>query len=175
MFFKQLKQSINPVRRKILNDPYYRLQNLEEVAIASELGVKIDVNTATIDDWLRLPIFSIHQAKTLVQLTQNGVQFLSIEEIAAALNMTPQRLKPFVPILDFCYTDPDSLLTPQKINPNLATAEDLLGIPLLTQTLVEQIISDRQQYGHYKNLAEFQQRLGLNSQLISQLMYYLKF
>lgn len=174
MIFNYFKQQINPIRRKISSDPYYRLKNLEEVAIAAELGLKIDVNTATVDDWLRLPGLSIHQAQMLVKLTNNGLQFLSIEDIAAALNIHPQRLKPLTPLLDFCYYSQESLLTPQKINVNLATEEELLPIPLLDQELITRIIIDREQKGIYKNLADFQHRLGLNSQLIAQLMYYLQ-
>ena len=54
------------IRNKIANDPYYRFQSLQEIAIAAELGIKIDVNQATVDDWLRLPGLSIHQARSLV-------------------------------------------------------------------------------------------------------------
>ena len=43
------------LKRRILNDPFYRFQSLEEVAIAVELGIKIEVNQATVDEWLRLP------------------------------------------------------------------------------------------------------------------------
>ncbi|MEL7421226.1 MAG: ComEA family DNA-binding protein, partial [Cyanobacteria bacterium J06555_3] len=42
------------IRNKIANDPYYRFQSMKEIAIAAELGIKIDVNLATVDDWLRL-------------------------------------------------------------------------------------------------------------------------
>ncbi|MGL5036125.1 MAG: hypothetical protein ACRC6M_20260 [Microcystaceae cyanobacterium] len=35
------------LKRQILNDPLYRFQSLEEVAIAAQLGVKIEVNSIT--------------------------------------------------------------------------------------------------------------------------------
>lgn len=175
MFFSQLKRKINPVYRQILNNPYYRLKNLEEVAIAAELGLKIDVNSATVDDWLRLPGLSIHQARMLVELRNNGVQFLSIEDIAAALNISDQRLKPLTPILDFCYYEEESLLTPPKTNLNLASYQELIKIPLLDENLIDKILSDRQANGNYKTLADFQQRLSLDSQVISLLMYYIQF
>ncbi len=175
MFFSHLSHKINPLKRKILNDPYYRFKNLEEIAIASELGIKIDVNSATIDDWLRLPFFSIHQARLLVELRSNGVQFLSIEDMATALNITPQRLQPLMPILDFCYCDSDSLVMPQKVNINLASREELQTLPLLSSKLIEQIIDHRQAEGKYQNLANFQQRLSLDGQFIAQLMYYIQF
>lgn len=82
----QWTQQQGPLRAQILADPYYRFQSLAEVALAAELGISIDVNQASVDDWLRLPGLSIHQARQLVQLTQNGVQFYAIEDIAAALS-----------------------------------------------------------------------------------------
>jgi DNA uptake protein ComE-like DNA-binding protein len=163
------------LRKKILNDPYYRFQSLEEIAIAATLGIKIDVSRATVDDWLRLPGISIHQARNLVELTRNGVNLLSIEDLAAALNVSVQRLKPLEPILQFSYHHPESLLTPTKLNPNTATVEQLLDLPFLSPRLAEMIVIQRQDKGIYRNLADFQQRLGLDSQLISQLLHYLQF
>src|SRR3712207_5879865 len=87
------------IRVRIQNDPYYRLQSSEEIAIAAELGMQIDVNQAGVDDWLRLPGLSIHQARSLVELTGSGVQFCCIEDLAAALSCPVQRLKPLQPIL----------------------------------------------------------------------------
>ena len=34
------------IKSKIANDPYYRFQSLKEVAIAIELGIRIDANLA---------------------------------------------------------------------------------------------------------------------------------
>jgi hypothetical protein len=49
------------IRTRIQSDPYYRLQSPAEIAIAATLGMRIDVNQASVDDWLRLPGISIHQ------------------------------------------------------------------------------------------------------------------
>ena len=76
-----LKMSL---RSRIVEDPYYRFRSAFEIAVAADLGVKIDVNQATVDDWLRLPGISIHQANQLVTLSQAGVAFYSISDVAAA-------------------------------------------------------------------------------------------
>lgn len=172
---QSLSAKLNPVRQRILNDPYYRLRSLQEVAIAAELGLKLDVNRASVDDWLRLPGISIHQARSLVELSGMGVQFLCLEDLAAALSVSIGRLKPLEPVLYFSYYDPDSLEMPLRINPNTASVEQLLEIPLINPTLAEKIVSDRLQNGLYRNLANLQQRLNLNRQLIAQLMHYLNF
>jgi DNA uptake protein ComE-like DNA-binding protein len=36
-------------------------------------------------------------------------------------------------------------------------------------------VQNREENGNYRNLVDFQRRLALNSQLISQLMHYLQF
>ncbi|MGH2412437.1 MAG: helix-hairpin-helix domain-containing protein [Microcystaceae cyanobacterium] len=163
------------IRARILSNPYYRFGSLEEIAIAVELGIRIDVNRASVDDWLRVPGISIHQAKTLVELAGVGVQFLSLEDIAAAISISVHRLKPLEPILDFCYYDVESLLVPQRINPNLASVEQLEKIPLIESALASTIVQNRQEYGSYRNLADLQRRIALSSQFISQLMHYLHF
>lgn len=172
-------KKINPrwqaLKNRLINDPHYRFRSFEEIAIAVELGIKIDVNTADVDDWLRLPGISIRQARSLVELSRNGLQFLSIEDIAAALGISTQRLKPIERILEFCYYDPESLLKPAKINPNTASLAELEQIPFINPDLAKLIQQNHQVQGNYRNLADFQRRLSLDSQFIAQLMYYLQF
>jgi DNA uptake protein ComE-like DNA-binding protein len=153
------------IRMRLQSDPYYRLQSAQEIAIAAELGIKIDVNLATVDDWLR----------SLVELAQIGVQFCCIEDIAAALGVSVQRLKPLQPILSFCYYAPESDLTPQPINPNTASLEQLTQIPAIDLFLARVIVENRQEGGAYRNLADLQRRLSLSPQLLTDLMYYLRF
>ena len=171
-------QNLNPRRRaiqaQILNNPYYRFQSAEEIGIAAELGIKIDVNQASIDDWLRLPGISIHQARTLVELVGNGVQFLSLEDLSAALSVPVGRLKGLAPVLYFCYYETDSFLSPQRFNPNAASRNELAQIPLLDLALVEAIIQERETKGNYRNLADLQRRLALDGKLFTQLMHYLQ-
>lgn len=163
------------IRNKIANDPYYRFQSLKEIAIAVELGITIDVNQASIDDWLRLPGFSIHQARTLVELVNIGVQLFSLEDIAAAINVPIQRLKPYEPILAFAYYDRLSSLSPEKIAINTASIDELETIPHLTPDLAQQIQLDIQTQGKYRNIVDLQRRLNLDRELTSQLMHYISF
>lgn len=162
-------------KRRILEDAHYRLQSLQEVAIAAQLGRKVDVNRAMVDDWLRLPGISIHQARLLVQLSQQGVHFYCIEDMAAALSLPPQYFQPLEIILDFYYYPPETLLTTTRINPNTATIADLLTIPGMDKDLAGAIVSDRQTKGRYKNLADLQSRLMLSGEVVAKIMYYLHF
>ncbi|MCY6489388.1 ComEA family DNA-binding protein [Leptolyngbya sp. GGD] len=148
---------------------------MAEIKIAADLGIQIDVNQAAVDDWLRFPGLSIHQAKTLTQMSEFGVQFLCIEDVAAALGLSVQRLKPLEPIMKFCYYDPESLHQIQRVNLNTATVNDLTQIPEIRSVLARAIVRNRQIRGEYKNLVDLQQRLSLPSEMIANLMHYLRF
>lgn len=161
------------IRQKLLDDPYFRLKSASEIAIAAELGIYIDANQATVDDWLRLPGISIHQARSLVQLSQSGVKFYCIEDVAAALGLPVQRLLPVAAIVKFLYYH--ELPSASKINPNTASLEELIGVPIIEISLAKIIIENRNMLGKYRNLADLQQRLSLSGEAVAQLMYYLIF
>ncbi|MCU0566158.1 MAG: ComEA family DNA-binding protein [Oculatellaceae cyanobacterium Prado106] len=162
------------LRSRLLNDPYYRLRSLEELQLAAKLGVRLDVNQATVDDWLRLPGVSIHQARSLVSLSQSGVQFHCIEDIAAALSLPVQRLRPLAAILQFCYYDAESAGEVLTLNLNTASVEALTRVPAVDLFLARAIVQGRQQ-GKYHSLAELQQRLALPGALTAELMHYFRF
>jgi DNA uptake protein ComE-like DNA-binding protein len=172
-------QKFNPRRQalvqRIAQEPYYRFSSLEEIAIATELGIRIEVSQATIDDWLRLPGISIHQARQWVELAQMGVQFLCIDDLAAALSLPVQRLQPFASLLTFSYLDPDSLLAPQRLNPNRATPAALAQIPGISPDLVHRLLAERQSKGIYQNLVDFQRRLDIDGESLTKIMHYLQF
>ncbi|HLP91878.1 MAG TPA: ComEA family DNA-binding protein [Nostocaceae cyanobacterium] len=167
---------LQKLRTKLLNDPYYRLQSGEEIQLAAQLGISIDANQATVDDWLRLPGLSIHQARSLVELSKAGVKFYCIEDVAAALSVPVQRLEPLQPLINFSYYDDESLVLPGcLVNPNTATVESLAKVPFIDLTLAQAVVENRQAQGKYQNLVDFQQRLALSGEAIAQLMYYLRF
>ncbi|MCJ8281030.1 MAG: ComEA family DNA-binding protein [Rivularia sp. ALOHA_DT_140] len=172
----RINPKLQKLRHKLLNDPYYRLKSGEEIAIAVEVGIRIDANQATVDDWLRLPAFSIHQARNLVELARSGVKFYCIEDIAAALSLPVQRLKPLEKILIFGYYDDESLDTiTYVVNPNNATIESLLKVPFIDSALAQAVIDNRISSGPYRNIVDFQKRLNLSGEILAQLMYYLQF
>ena len=171
----RLSPNLQSIRARLQSDPYYRLQSAQEIAVAAALGITIDVNQASIDDWLRLPGISIHQARSLFELTSRGVQFCCLEDISAAIGVPVERLTPLQPILRFCYYDAESLSPPQRVNPNQASIEQLTKIPAVDLFLARAIVQNRLDNGNYRNLADFGQRLSLTPDLTSELMYYLRF
>ena len=171
---RQLTPQSQALQTRLLNDPYYRLQSTAEISAAAALGIQIDVNQASVDDWLRLPGLSIHQARSLVELCRSGVQFYCLEDIAAALSLPLQRLKPLEPVLSFCYYE-ENPCNKVLVNPNTATVEKLLQIPAVDPSLAQVVVQNRLSAGPYQNLADFQRRLSLPGSLTAQLMHYLHF
>jgi DNA uptake protein ComE-like DNA-binding protein len=161
------------LRSRIIEDPYYRFKSAFEIAVAADLGVKIDVNQANVDDWLRLPGISIHQARQLVALSQAGVAFYSISDLVAALNIPLARLQWLAPVLSFQYYDPD--LTLPSVSVNRSTVAELVSISQISPELASEIVSQREQGGNFTDLVNFQQRLGLSGELLGALMHYLRF
>ena len=162
------------IANKIRNDPYYRFQSLTEIEIAAKLGIKIDVNQASVDDWLRLPGISIHQAKVLVELVRRGVHLVCIEDIAASINLPVARLLPLEPILYFAYYDRISVLSPQKVNLNQASLAEIKEVPLLDEFLASLVFNEREEKGNYTNFANLQSRLNLDNEFISKLIHYVQ-
>lgn len=168
-----LMAQLQPQRIQMLKDPYYRFESIEEVKAAAELGITIDVNRASIDDWLRLPGLSIHQARSLTQLTQAGVQFHSLDDIAAALDIPIHTLLPLESILRFYYYGDTNILS-NCVDLNTASVQTLQQVPLFTNGLIDAIVSDRQQHGKYLSLADFQRRLSISSELMNDLIHYIR-
>ena len=165
----------NTLGQKPWQDPRYRFSSLLELDQAARQGFVFDVSQAGVDDWLRLPLFSIHQARTLHQLQRSGLVFHCLDDIAAALDLPLPQLQPLAPALRFTYYEPGSIVNPLRVNPNHSDRQALLGVPGLGADLVEEILQDRVAQGPYPNLLEFQRRLRLGGDRLGDLMHYLTF
>jgi DNA uptake protein ComE-like DNA-binding protein len=166
-------QRWHPAWRRLQRDPLGRLTCLEEVPIAVALGIRIDVNQATVDDWLRLPGISIHQARTLTRLTQSGVAFHCLEDIAAALGIACHHLNPLSPLLQFCYYDPTSAVRPAPVLLNQATIAQLQTIPGMSSLLLERIVNERRR-SPFRDWADVHHRLRLTPEQTSRWLHFLR-
>lgn len=156
-----------PQRQVRFQDPYYRFASIQELQAAAARGIRLDVNQASLDDWLRLPGLSIHQARQLVELSQSGIEFYAIEDLAAALNLPLARLQPFEPLLQFCCYE-----ALPRVNPNQASLAALMQIPGLEAEQATAILQERQR-GNYRSLPDLQRRLHWSAETTAHLMHYL--
>ncbi|WP_263970546.1 ComEA family DNA-binding protein [Leptolyngbya sp. KIOST-1] len=171
--WQSLRAQLAPLASRLGQDPAYRLRSYQEVEQAARLGFTVDVNRATVDDWLRLPGLSIRQAQGLVRLRQAGVQFHCVEDVAAALGVSPAHLRPLAPVLSFCYYDELGDGAP-CLSLNQVTVQQLCGVPGMSPTLAQAVVQERSRRGPYQDLADLQRRLGLTPDLVQTLMYFLR-
>ncbi|MGD1860160.1 MAG: ComEA family DNA-binding protein [Leptolyngbyaceae cyanobacterium] len=170
---KTWRQHFHPLRERLQRDPLARLETPAEVAIAADLGIQIDVNQATVDDWLRLPGISIHQARLLAGLSRQGVVFYALDDVAAALELPHQRLLPLSPVLQFCYYDGDSVISAPVLGSlNHATVNQLMTLPGMGPAIAERIINERRR-SPFTNWSDVQHRLRLTPEQTSQWMHFL--
>ena len=141
------------------------------MAIAAQLGLGVDVNQATEDDWLRLPGLSIHQARRLVQLRRQGVAFWAIEDVAAALGLPPAALAALAPALVFRYYPPLEGAG-HTYDLNQATTTELLTVPGLSPMWCDRILHQRQQ-APFQDWADCQRRCAIPPDLLGQWFHYL--
>jgi DNA uptake protein ComE-like DNA-binding protein len=106
-------------------------------------------------------------------LQQAGLELYSIEDLAAALGMPVQRIQAWSLVLSFQYRVPE--LQPVLCNPSFANLAELMQIPGMDVELIELIVIDRQNNGLYRDLGDFQHRLGISGAVLGKLMHYLKF
>lgn len=185
------EQRFNPAIAHLQANPYAPLRTTDDIQLAERLGLTIDVNRATEQDWQRLPHLSSQHRRLMVRLIEAGVRFNSLEDMAAALGMGTEQLQPFAPVLRFYYYEPilasensssgdqgsDKSLEASEtrlLNPNQASLAQLTMIPDLDDAIAQQIIQQRQQQP-YQDLVDFKQRLSLSAEQIAALMYYLRF
>ncbi len=170
-----LESRLNPLRNKLAQDSYYRFRSIDEVRLGIKLGVHIDANRATVDDWLRLPGISIHQARALVELSRSGTSLTCWEDVAAVTGIGLPSLQALGNIVQFYYYDPDSDLTPKQLNVNQANVRELATIPMIEPALAERLVYYRQRFGPYKDWLDLKHRLQLPPQVITALLHYLRF
>ena len=174
LHWQRLRPQWSPLADRLAQDQGCRLRSQREVDLAAELGFSLDVNQATVDDWLRLPGISIRQAQVLSNLRQSGVAFYSLEDVAAALQLPYSQLQPLAKVLRFCYYD-HALegAAPGRVNLNQASVTTLGQVPGLNPSLAQAIVWDRLRRGPFRDLADFQRRLQVPGEVLAGLMHYL--
>ncbi|MEM9219745.1 MAG: helix-hairpin-helix domain-containing protein [Cyanobacteria bacterium P01_F01_bin.150] len=186
----KFEQRFNPAIARLLATPYATLNTPDDIQLAAQLELTINVNRATLKDWQRLPQLSSAQSTLLVQLTQAGLQFNSVDDVAAALGLDVSVVQPLAPVLRFYYYDaPNETAVDMDgvgeasadgadggllINPNQASLSALMMVPDISEATAQHIIQQRK-IEPYKDLVDFKERLALSAEAITSLMYYIRF
>jgi DNA uptake protein ComE-like DNA-binding protein len=153
---------------KLKQNPALRLSSALEVKHAAALGWRLDVNRATATDWLRLPGITPDQVNLLLRLQRGGVQLSGAEDLGQALDLSPDQVAAWLPLLDFrWYSEPPSTgVQGARLDLNLATAQELGSLGLSSERC-QRLVRERAREP-FQDLADLQERLQLPSDLVER-------
>ena len=131
-------------------------------------NVKVDVNTATIEDWKKLPGIGNMRASKIVNFRNHLGGFSSLNQIKTT------------------YGVPDSVIEnvrsqlllspiPRKINLNTITAEELAKHPYVTNKEAYTIVNFRTNHGQFSSLEDVKRIRSFNDQWFFKMGPYLTF
>ncbi len=150
---------------QLVQQPGRRLNSAEEVERAAALGWRLDVNRATAADWLRLPGCSPDQADLLQRLQAGGVQLSGPEDLQRLLKLDPQRLRSWLPLLEFRWYGSPPATVPGPVAVNAAPAPQLRRLEGLAEAQLARLLQERSRRP-FRDLADLQQRLALPATVI---------
>jgi hypothetical protein len=146
---------------KLSQNPGLRLRDAAEVRHAAALGWTLEVNVAAAGDWLRLPGCRPDQVDRLIRLRRDGIQWRGPGELAAALQVPPEQVRIWLPVLRFeRHGEPRPVQVPAPLPINQAS-EGLLRERLgLGPERCRLLLRERAREP-FRDLADLQQRLQL--------------
>ncbi len=153
---------------KLAQNPALRLRNGEEVRHAAALGWHLDVNRASAADWLRLPGCRPDQVDLLQRLRHGGVQLSGPDDLAQALQIPPEQIRSWLPVLRFrWYGEPEPSTAPAPLAINRATEPQLRQRLGLSAERSRRLLQERSRQP-FRDLADLQQRLQLPADLVER-------
>jgi cytochrome oxidase assembly protein ShyY1 len=107
---------------KLAQNPGLRLRDAAEVRQAAALGWTLEVNVAAAADWLRLPGCRPDLVDRLIAMQRDGIQWRGPGELAAALQVPPELVLIWLPVLRFARQgEPASARAPVPLAINQAS------------------------------------------------------
>lgn len=162
---------------KLRQNPSRRLSDAAEARQAAALGWRLDVNRASAADWLRLPGIKPSQVDLLLRLQQGGVQLSGPEDLQRLLDLPPQQLAVWEPLLQFNWYSaaPAGSSRPRPVDLNHASPTSLeQQLPQLNSERRLRLLRERQR-APFSDLADLQQRLQLPPTVVEALIGRVRF
>ncbi|MBF0502186.1 MAG: ComEA family DNA-binding protein [Candidatus Riflebacteria bacterium] len=123
---------------------------------------QVQVNTATKEDFDRIPGIGKTLAERIVEFRNNHGIIHSISDFLEVRGMTPKKLESFTPYLSLAT---EASLTSgrqiKRLNLNLATKEDLDALPGIGPVLAGAILKTRIEKGGFRSIDDLQDVPGL--------------
>ncbi len=134
---------------------------------SKSLPQKIDANSATVEDWKKLPGIGDFFAQKIVRFRESLGGFSSLEQVAETRNLPDslfQKARPFL-ILE----------TPvfRKIRLNSASAEEFSQHPFLDRRAAAALVAFRENHGPFKKTTEIEAVRAVSPSVLKKLEPYL--
>lgn len=150
---------------RLRQDPRCPLRTGQEVALAADLGWRLDVNRASAGDWRRLPGIEPQQVDLLLRLQAGGVQLSGAEDLQRLLELSDAQLGLWLPVLAFrWYGEPPPAAPAARLDLNRAAPRQLQELGLSGEAR-GRLLRERSRQP-FRDLADLQQRLALPASLV---------
>ena len=160
---------LDPLARQVLRVLKQPPTQTKKTAATSLRVWQIDVNRASLNDWLKLPGCQQAQAELLLRLQKGGVQLSGPADLAQLLELPAAQLEAWKPHLLFrWYSEPPSPL-PAAINLNSALSAELKSLDELNPERCKRLLRERARRP-FSDLADLQERLGLPASVVEALI-----
>ncbi|HPQ20027.1 MAG TPA: ComEA family DNA-binding protein [bacterium] len=162
----------------ILNySPITPLTPEEKEALIDEL--RININTATIDDLVKLKGIGPSTAETIIAFREKNGPFASFEDLAKVPGLGEKKIAKFKDKITFGKIDKKilkeklAITADGKINLNLATEEDLVKVEGIGPGTAKKIIKYREEHKKFKSVEELREVPGIGQKKFEQISKYL--
>ena len=133
----------------------------------TKTAVKIDVNTATIEELMTVKGIGPFFAKQIIKLRDELGGFYAEEQLLEVWKMDQEKLQVIAPSLLFN----ESKL--HQLNINTATVEELKTHPYISWNLANSIVKLRSQNGRFKRIEDVKKSVLMTNELFEKLKRYL--
>jgi len=127
----------------------------------------IDINTATIEDWKRLPGLDPGMPYRIFKFKEKLGGFLSVEQVKETYGITDSSYTAILPYLRYGST------TIKKININTADEATLDAHPYISKTIAKLIVIYRNEQGTYKSLDDLKKIKLIKEDVLKKILPYL--
>ncbi len=126
----------------------------------------IDINTATVDDFKRLPAVG-NTAYKIVKFREKLGGFISINQVKETYGLTDSVYQAMLPYLTLTSTNI------QKININTASDFDLGKHPYISNDIAKAIAIYRKQHGNYSKIEDVRKIVFINQAMYQKIVPYI--
>ncbi|MCX6208321.1 MAG: helix-hairpin-helix domain-containing protein, partial [Bacteroidetes bacterium] len=127
---------------------------------------KIDINTATVNDFRQLPAVG-NLAYKIVKYRDKLGGFLSINQIRETYDLTDSIYNAMLPYLTL------QTIAINKLNINTATDFELGGHPYISKEIAKAIVIYRTQHGNYNSVNDLKKIIFIKKEVVDKIAPYL--